>query len=88
MPAARCGSRRDHEGVWTQRARRVGTACAVRSRSSPKTRSGNSGVPRRAIQCCEGRDPGDLTTIEDPARCSRSASTWRSRLMRPCAVTR
>ncbi len=31
----------------------------------PKTRSGK--VLRRAIQAvCEGRDPGDLTTIEDP----------------------
>ena len=32
----------------------------------PKTRSGK--VLRRAIVAlCEGRDPGDLTTIEDPA---------------------
>jgi propionyl-CoA synthetase len=32
----------------------------------PKTRSGK--VVRRAIQAiCEGRDPGDLTTIEDPS---------------------
>jgi len=32
----------------------------------PKTRSGKT--LRRAIQAvCEGRDPGDLTTIEDPA---------------------
>jgi propionyl-CoA synthetase len=32
----------------------------------PKTRSGK--MLRRAIQAiCEGRDPGDLTTIEDPA---------------------
>jgi propionyl-CoA synthetase len=31
----------------------------------PKTRSGK--VLRRAIVAvCEGRDPGDLTTIEDP----------------------
>ena len=31
----------------------------------PKTRSGK--LLRRAIQAvCEGRDPGDLTTIEDP----------------------
>jgi propionyl-CoA synthetase len=31
----------------------------------PKTRSGK--VLRRTIQAiCEGRDPGDLTTIEDP----------------------
>ena len=31
----------------------------------PKTRSGK--VLRRSIQAvCEGRDPGDLTTIEDP----------------------
>ena len=33
----------------------------------PKTRSGK--LLRRAIQAvCEGRDPGDLTTIEDPRR--------------------
>ena len=33
--------------------------------SLPKTRSGK--LLRRAIQAvCEGRDPGDLTTIEDP----------------------
>jgi propionyl-CoA synthetase len=32
----------------------------------PKTRSGK--VVRRSIQAlCEGRDPGDLTTLEDPA---------------------
>ena len=32
----------------------------------PKTRNGK--LLRRAIQAvCEGRDPGDLTTIEDPA---------------------
>jgi propionyl-CoA synthetase len=32
----------------------------------PKTRSGK--LLRRAIQAvCERRDPGDLTTIEDPA---------------------
>ncbi|MEO8656289.1 MAG: propionyl-CoA synthetase, partial [Ramlibacter sp.] len=32
----------------------------------PKTRSGK--LLRRAIQAvCEGRNPGDLTTIEDPA---------------------
>jgi propionyl-CoA synthetase len=32
----------------------------------PKTRSGK--LLRRAIQAvCEGRDPGDLTTIEDPS---------------------
>jgi propionyl-CoA synthetase len=33
--------------------------------SLPKTRSGK--LLRRSIQAlCEGRDPGDLTTIEDP----------------------
>ncbi|EAA8620530.1 propionyl-CoA synthetase, partial [Salmonella enterica] len=32
----------------------------------PKTRSGK--MLRRTIQAiCEGRDPGDLTTIDDPA---------------------
>ena len=34
--------------------------------SLPKTRSGKT--LRRSIQAlCEGRDPGDLTTIEDPS---------------------
>ena len=42
----------------------------------PKTRSGK--LLRRSIQAlAEGRDPGDLTTIEDPARSSRSAPRWR-----------
>jgi propionyl-CoA synthetase len=32
----------------------------------PKTRSGK--MLRRAIQAvCEGRDPGDLTTMDDPS---------------------
>jgi propionyl-CoA synthetase len=32
----------------------------------PKTRSGK--LLRRAIQAvCEGRDPGDLTTMDDPS---------------------
>jgi propionyl-CoA synthetase len=32
----------------------------------PKTRSGK--LLRRALQAvCEGRDPGDLTTLDDPA---------------------
>ena len=32
----------------------------------PKTRSGK--MLRRTIQAiCEGRDPGDLTTLDDPA---------------------
>jgi propionyl-CoA synthetase len=32
----------------------------------PKTRSGK--LLRRAVQAvCEGRDPGDLTTMDDPA---------------------
>jgi propionyl-CoA synthetase len=32
----------------------------------PKTRSGK--VVRRALQAvCENRDPGDITTMEDPA---------------------
>ena len=39
----------------------------------PKTRSGK--VLRRSIQAiCEGRDPGDLTTIEDPTALSQVQS--------------
>ncbi len=30
---------------------------------------------------CEGRDPGDLTTIDDPRRWIRSARRWKSRLL-------
>ena len=32
----------------------------------PKTRSGKM-LRRALVAVCEGRDPGDLTTIEDPA---------------------
>ena len=39
----------------------------------PKTRSGK--LLRRAIQAvCEGRDPGDLTTIEDPTALAQIAA--------------
>jgi propionyl-CoA synthetase len=41
----------------------------------PKTRSGK--LLRRAIQAvCEKRDPGDLTTIDDPRLCNRSKNNW------------
>jgi propionyl-CoA synthetase len=43
----------------------------------PKTRSGK--VLRRSIQAvCEGRDPGDLTTIEDPQALEALRQTVRS----------
>jgi propionyl-CoA synthetase len=43
----------------------------------PKTRSGK--LLRRAIQAvCEGRDPGDLTTIEDPAALEQMRVTLAS----------
>jgi propionyl-CoA synthetase len=43
----------------------------------PKTRSGK--VLRRSIQAvCEGRDPGDLTTIEDPAALEALRATVKS----------
>lgn len=43
----------------------------------PKTRSGK--LLRRAIQAvCEGRDPGDLTTIEDPAALQQIKDLLRS----------
>ena len=42
----------------------------------PKTRSGK--VLRRSIQAvCEGRDPGDLTTIEDPSALEALRQTVR-----------
>ncbi len=42
--------------------------------SLPKTRSGK--LLRRAIQAvCEGRDPGDLTTIDDPATLAQIRSS-------------
>jgi propionyl-CoA synthetase len=42
----------------------------------PKTRSGK--LLRRAIQAvCEGRDPGDLTTIEDPAALAQLEATLK-----------
>jgi propionyl-CoA synthetase len=43
----------------------------------PKTRSGK--LLRRAIQAvCEGRDPGDLTTIEDPSALEQIKELVRS----------
>lgn len=44
----------------------------------PKTRSGK--LLRRAIQAvCEGRDPGDLTTIEDPGALQQVRQTLSSK---------
>ncbi len=41
----------------------------------PKTRSGK--LLRRAIQAvCEGRDTGDLTTIEDPTALAQLKERW------------
>jgi propionyl-CoA synthetase len=43
----------------------------------PKTRSGK--LLRRSIQAlCEGRDPGDLTTIEDPSALEQILSAVRA----------
>ena len=45
--------------------------------SLPKTRSGK--LLRRSIQAlCEGRDPGDLTTIEDPTALDQIQAAVRS----------
>ena len=53
--------------VVDQRIGAVGRPARVHFVSTlPKTRSGK--LLRRAIQAvCEGRDTGDLTTMEDPA---------------------
>jgi propionyl-CoA synthetase len=53
--------------VVGQRLGAVARPARVRSVTVlPRTRNGK--LLRRAIQAvCEGRDPGDLTTIEDPA---------------------
>jgi propionyl-CoA synthetase len=41
----------------------------------PKTRSGK--LLRRAIQAvCEGRETGDLTTIEDPSALANLQTQW------------
>jgi propionyl-CoA synthetase len=43
----------------------------------PNTRSGK--LLRRAIVAiCEGRDPGDLTTMEDPAALQQIRDLFRS----------
>ena len=43
----------------------------------PKTRSGK--LLRRSIQAiAEGRDPGDLTTLEDPAAIEEIIKVFRS----------
>ncbi len=65
--AALAAGGRDHE-AGGRPARRAGAAGprALRERRCPKTRSGK--LLRRAIQAvCEQRDPGDLTTMDDPA---------------------
>jgi propionyl-CoA synthetase len=50
----------------------------------PKTRSGK--LLRRSIQAvCEGRDPGDLTTIEDPAALEQVRIAINSRENPPSA---
>ena len=55
----------DEDGGPAARRHRPAVAGAFRRRVLPKTRSGK--VLRRSIQAlAEGRDPGDLTTIEDP----------------------
>ena len=46
----------------------------------PKTRSGK--LLRRAIQAiCEGRDPGDLTTIEDASALEQVRNVVASRVL-------
>ncbi len=52
----------------------------------PKTRSGK--LLRRAIQAlAEGRDPGDLTTIEDPAALEQIRGRCVASAARPAAAT-
>jgi propionyl-CoA synthetase len=65
---ARRRAREGHHGGGGPRDRRHRASRAVRFVTVlPKTRSGK--LLRRSIQAlCEGRDPGDLTTIEDPGR--------------------
>ena len=61
----------------TRRDRAVRRAC-ISSAMLPKTRSGK--LLRRSIQAlAEGRDPGDLTTLEDPTALEqiRSAVTGK-----------
>ena len=71
LARSQCGSpRRDQVLHLLQRARvldrrQVARITPLAHGLLPKTRSGK--LLRRAIQAvCEGRDPGDLTTIEDP----------------------
>src|SRR5262249_40718831 len=45
----------------------------------PKTRSGK--LLRRSIQAiCEGRDPGDLTTIEDPGALEQIRNALKTKI--------
>jgi propionyl-CoA synthetase len=74
QPGAR---RRGHEaGGPSTSARWRGRRGCIRDRCLPKTRSGK--LLRRAIQAvCEGRDPGDLTTIDDPWHPAADPATAR-----------
>ena len=63
--AARCEQRSDGHRRSRARRDRAGPARVHFVTVLPKTRSGK--LLRRSIQAlAEGRDPGDLTTIEDP----------------------
>ncbi len=63
--AARRGKRDYGAGGQPDRSLWSSGACLV-CLAAPKTRSGK--MLRRTIRAiCEGRDPGDLTTIDDPA---------------------
>ena len=66
-PASKLALEKEIMGVVDQQLGAVARpARVVFINGLPKTRSGK--LLRRSIQAiCEGRDPGDLTTIDDPA---------------------
>ncbi|XNM89673.1 AMP-binding enzyme [Escherichia coli] len=74
---------RKRRRLWRWWTARLATLAARRTSGLsqlPKTRSGK--MLRRTIQAiCEGRDPGDLTTMMILRRWIRSARRWKSRLL-------
>ena len=72
------GARRRDDEDWSTAswARSRGRRACIFVSVLPKTRSGK--LLRRSIQAlCEGRDPGDLTTIEDPTALEQIRSAVR-----------
>mgnify|MGYP000314133997 CR=1 FL=1 len=59
--------------------KRWAAAPDVMKAAGVRTRTASGKLLRRAIQAvCEGRDAGDLTTIEDPSALANLQQQWRA----------